>query len=719
MSDSISTKELDPARKHATPVVGKHGSWMCIYCKKVTSGGVQRAKQHIVGRQDRKEVFGKSDKELRDTACAEIARWFYDAGLPFNAVSFDSFKNFLELVGQYGYGFKPPTMYELMVPFLKKEVKETEKPLVEHKTEWTTNGCSIMSDGWRDLVVQKDIINFLVNSPRGSVFIKSVDVSTVVKNANLLFDQLDRMVEEVGESDVVQVITDNASNYIKAGKLLLAKRPHLYWLPCAAHCIDLICNQELHLHKWLHLQSHFSCEYDAEIHKPRNLHRPAVTRFATSFITLSQYHKQRKNLRSSVTFQEWNDSKWSKDIGARNVKKFIMQDMFWHHVLYALKLTGHLVKVLWLVDGEKKPAMGYIYEAMDRAKEAIAMTFNGRDEQYKDAFAIIDKRWNCQLHHPLHAAGYFLNPEFQYKEDSGVNYEEVLKAFYSTIETLIPEIATQDKITTELEQFRNASGLFGIPMWWSSYGGSTPTLRDFAIKVLSLTCSATGCERNWSVFQHLHTKKRNRLAQERLNDMVFVKYNRTLQRRYKRKDTIDPIIFEDIDKIQEDVAQSSLIVITAQVVRSIHHSPSISPLPFQNHQSGPWSIDPRRGVYQSRAEKGKNIASSSTPLNLVDEDDENEIEEDFTGGDEDTEVLVEDDEYDDEYDDKRKYRSFHIPKARSEVRLGSRLKPALNRITSPRAIKNITTTINGIHKRSSNHSHLTPFINCKRWSDGG
>lgn len=39
--------------------------------------------------------------------------------------------------------------------------------------------------------------------------------------------------------------------------------------------------------------------------------------------------------------------------------------------------------------------------------------------------------------------------------------------------------------------------------WWSSYGSSAPNLKDFAVKVLSLTCSASGCERNWGVFQHV------------------------------------------------------------------------------------------------------------------------------------------------------------------------------------------------------------------------
>ncbi|XP_048633100.1 uncharacterized protein LOC106367279 [Brassica napus] len=174
----------------------------------------------LKGRKDRKDIFGVCDKEERDNACRAIAKWFYDAAIPFNAANYDSFKEALELVGRYGSGFKPPSMYELRVPFLIKEVEEVENQLVEHKTEWAAKGCSIMSDGWRDSVVQKDIINFLVNSPKGSVFIKSVDVSEAVKDANLLFSMLDRMVDEVGEANVVQVVTDNASNYVKAGKFI-------------------------------------------------------------------------------------------------------------------------------------------------------------------------------------------------------------------------------------------------------------------------------------------------------------------------------------------------------------------------------------------------------------------------------------------------------------------------------------------------------------------
>lgn len=126
-----------------------------------------------------------------------------------------------EFIGQYGMGLIPPSMHELGVLLLQQEVANTHTMLLQHKNEWAAKGCTIMSDGWRDSVVQKDIVNFLVNSPKGSVFIKSKEVSEVVKDATMLFKLLDEMVEEVGEKNVVQVITDNASNIVKAGIVYL------------------------------------------------------------------------------------------------------------------------------------------------------------------------------------------------------------------------------------------------------------------------------------------------------------------------------------------------------------------------------------------------------------------------------------------------------------------------------------------------------------------
>ena len=51
---------------------------------------------------------------------------------------------------------------------------------------------------------------------------------------------LDEVVDEVGEENVVQLVTNNAANYKLAGEMLMKKRKCLFWTPCAAHCLDLM-----------------------------------------------------------------------------------------------------------------------------------------------------------------------------------------------------------------------------------------------------------------------------------------------------------------------------------------------------------------------------------------------------------------------------------------------------------------------------------------------
>ena len=74
----------------------------------------------------------------------------------------------------------------------------------------------------------------------------------------------------------------------------------------------------------------------------------------------------------------------------------------------------------------KKTSHGIHLEAMDRAKEIIASSFGRKEEKYEDIFKITDHRWDVQLHRPLHAAGYFLNPEFFYANPNFTQEDEIM-----------------------------------------------------------------------------------------------------------------------------------------------------------------------------------------------------------------------------------------------------------------------------------------------------
>lgn len=67
------------------------------------------------------------------------------------------------------------------------------------------------------------------NSPKGSIFLESVDASDYSKTSDKMFELMERSVEAVGEDKVVQVVTYSASNNVKASKLLMKMYPHMYW----------------------------------------------------------------------------------------------------------------------------------------------------------------------------------------------------------------------------------------------------------------------------------------------------------------------------------------------------------------------------------------------------------------------------------------------------------------------------------------------------------
>ncbi|KAF8392528.1 hypothetical protein HHK36_022871 [Tetracentron sinense] len=384
----------------------------------------------------------------------------------------------VEAIGQFGPGMKAPSYHEVRVPLLKKEVAYTNELLQPIRASWGIFGCSIMSDGWTDRR-NRTLINFLVNSPSGTLFLESVDASSYAKTGEKLFELLDSYVEKVGEQNVVQVITDNASPYVLAGKLLMEKRCHLYWTPCAAHCVDLMV------------------EDIGELPRVKGLLEKAIS--LSGFIYNHGIYKKKDALRKIFTSDGWNKSKWPRDEKGKRAMETVLATSFWKGIIYAMKIIAPLVRVLRLVDGEKRSPMGYIYEAMDKAKEAIKEALGGQRNERR----------------PL------------------VSCEEVMSGLYDVIERLIPEVEIQEKISRELILYKNAEGLFGrtlvirqrdilpVAEWWDNYGASTPHLQQLACRILSLTCSASGCERNWSVFEHASgaNERRVRPTRSRLQSL--------------------------------------------------------------------------------------------------------------------------------------------------------------------------------------------------------
>jgi len=69
--------------------------------------------------------------------------------------------------------------------------------------------------------------------------------------------------------------------------------------------------------------------------------------------------------------QYWCSLSISQKLEGEGICRLVSYDqIFWARVEEVCSISNPLVRLLWLVDGDK-PTTGYLYEAMDKAKEAI------------------------------------------------------------------------------------------------------------------------------------------------------------------------------------------------------------------------------------------------------------------------------------------------------------------------------------------------------------
>jgi hypothetical protein len=407
-----------------------------------------------------------------------VAKCFLWSDIPFNIANNPFYHPMFEAAAIVGPGYRGPSYHDLRGRLLQGEKADCTERLAQLRETWKTTGCTVMSDGWTD-GKGRSILNFLVSCPKGTMFIKSVDASAYTKDAQLLCELLDGFIREIGPQYVVQVITDNAANYVAAGRMLMERYPSLFWSPCAAHCIDLML-EDIGKLPWIkeiietarsvtkYIYNHtFVLSLMRQFTGNKELVRPAITRFATTFISLQSLLQSMLDLQRMFLSDEWAACVYSTKHDGQAIAQLVGHDLiFWSGVGEVCTLSEPLVKVLRLVDGEK-PAMGYLYEAMDRAKETIYRYYENKGEEgltkRAQIWGVIDERWNNTLHRPIHAAGLYLNPAFAYA--CGFNFDgEVIDGFLQCVQRMVLTPAERSEISRQNEIYRMASGMLGYDM---------------------------------------------------------------------------------------------------------------------------------------------------------------------------------------------------------------------------------------------------------------
>ncbi|KAI8559229.1 hypothetical protein RHMOL_Rhmol04G0156900 [Rhododendron molle] len=128
--------------------------------------------------------------------------------------------------------------------------------------------------------------------------------------------------------------------------------------------------------------------------------------------------------------------------------------------------------------------------------------------------------------------------------------------------------------------------MLGVETQRNARGGVYCDARGGSLLGEVCVCVATGCERNWSTFEFIHSKRRNRLEHKRLNDLVYVRYNLKLRERIIRqtKDALDPINLENIDVLDDWVSEEPGVLDEEDIAWEIIEPPSLEALTLDDQE---------------------------------------------------------------------------------------------------------------------------------------
>ncbi|GKV24229.1 hypothetical protein SLEP1_g33864 [Rubroshorea leprosula] len=429
----------DAAWEHCVEVVeGTKKSIKCLHCQKAfRGGGINRIKQHLAGkggdvRKCNKVPFDvryrmqQSLKEIEESKKQAKNVWEEN---PFGHCDEDA-----------------------------PDLQEIPNPSTAPQSQVKGKGLEISANKKRKA---SGIENYFAPraTPGAQPSIRSVLAGKdALHNADLAIAR--ELVEFVGSDNVVHLVTDNAANYKKAGRLLNDIYPTIFWSPCAAHCLNLILSDIGKLEVVSNLASRASLVSKFIYNHPSLLAwlrkregwaeiiRPGPTCFATTFIALKSIHEHRHDLQALVTSLEFKESRYYKDHKANDVVAVVLDKKFWNNCELVVKIVGPLIRLLRIVDGDERPSLGYVYDGMYRARKAIKTILMNRKSLYKPYTRLIKGRWDRQLRQNLHAAAYYLNLAFFYDKESFSTKKEVMNGFMDVVDAKVPSRRNDNKRKT-------------------------------------------------------------------------------------------------------------------------------------------------------------------------------------------------------------------------------------------------------------------------------
>jgi hypothetical protein len=266
----------------------------------------------------------------RDAVDMKIIRGLCANGIPFNVLRNPQFVEMVMAINKGPEGYKPPSSEKARTTLLDECKRHVDKDLAPIKDTWYHHGVSIVSDGWSN-IKHKPLINVLAVNSRSAMFMYAEDFSGVEKTGIAIAEFLIQAIEEIGPSNVLQVVTDNAANCKAAGKEVQKVYKHIFWSPCVVHTLNLIFKDFAEAFEWLYntykqgktivkyILNHSQVLAIFRANSKLELLKVAKTRFASHYILLKHLLDCWEALATTVVLNSWKEWVRQGDENTRNM----------------------------------------------------------------------------------------------------------------------------------------------------------------------------------------------------------------------------------------------------------------------------------------------------------------------------------------------------------------------------------------------------------------
>ncbi|KAF2283425.1 hypothetical protein GH714_004277 [Hevea brasiliensis] len=229
-----------------------------------------------------------------------LAIFILSNNIAFDIVEAPFFGDFVRGVAECGISYKLPSSTTLQRKAFPEVEMEVEKYVEKVRQSWIKIGCTIMLGMW------KNFISIIAYSAEGAEFLKLQKIPKCQKSSFDVKDIVSSTIEDIGEDNVVQVITNNDTIYNSIENMSLNKYSQIFKTRCVAHeihsLLKAIGNEVGWIQETIDNASLIVKCMDEDVNILSKVKYPCKFKFASNYQMLQSILSNKNELQQLVSF---------------------------------------------------------------------------------------------------------------------------------------------------------------------------------------------------------------------------------------------------------------------------------------------------------------------------------------------------------------------------------------------------------------------------------